>query len=120
MAEVLWSAFFLALVAAFFGITLDIQGHPRAAIALIFAGIVLLLGFSFLAGFSIGPETVAIPIVLTGYLASVGRGSKPAWLAAAALIYVVFHVLEAPLILLALPLAIGGLACAMLRPRQPA
>ncbi len=80
------------------GVWADLRSRRGLAITLLFAGAAVLLVFSFAAGFSIGRDTALLPVLYTGYLASLGGGSRGAWLAVAALIYLLFSWLFAPMV----------------------
>lgn len=69
VATILWIAFALAIVLGF--IAIRVTDRTASWIAAIVAT-ALLVGFSWLTGFSIGPFTVALPVLLTATITSRG------------------------------------------------
>ena len=67
LATILWAGF---AVGVGFGVAALVLRPDAPALACAVASVVLLGAFSFLAGFSIGPFTAAIPAALTGLAAT--------------------------------------------------
>lgn len=74
IATVLWAAFTAAIVGAAVGLNWSFNDRRSSGLGLLFASALVLLGFSFAAGFSIGRFTTAIPVLLVGAMVGAGRG----------------------------------------------
>jgi hypothetical protein len=83
LAAVLWIAFVAALVVGVAGV---VRGGSAGLLAAALASAVLLT-FSFLAGFSIGPFTVAVAVAITALAVTRGTQWRPQALAVAAVVY---------------------------------
>ena len=81
LATILWAGAGLGVLLA---VAALVAASDAAAVAAGLASVVLLGGFSFAAGFSIGPFTAAIPAVLTALVAT--RHRRADLRAAAALV----------------------------------
>ena len=81
------------------GATHHRQGRG-AALGLLFGSAVALLLFSFIAGFSIGRITAALPVLISGYMVAMDRDPMvvAAWLLAAAVFYLACSWLLTPLV----------------------
>jgi len=99
VAEALWAGFALFIIAAAGGVALARNGHRQVALALLFTSALGSLAFSFIAGFSIGRFTALIPVLITGYMAGMGRGHRAVaeCLLAGAIVYLVSSWLLTPL-----------------------
>ena len=99
IATVLWAAFAAAIVGAAVGLNWSIGDRRSSGLGLLLASTLVLLGFSFAAGFSIGRFTTAIPVLLVGALVGAGRGWRAllALLLPAAATYIACSWLVTPL-----------------------
>jgi hypothetical protein len=126
VADALWSGFALSIVAAVSGVLVARHGYRGAALGLLFASALGTLAFSFIAGFSVGPFTALIPVLITGYMAGMGRGRRTVaeCLLAATIVYLAASWLLSPVgfvfvawpISLYLGTAIVAFGWALLRP----
>lgn len=100
IAGLLWGMFWLAIVAAIVGVVLRHRQRRGAALGLLFESAVALLLFSFIAGFSIGRFTAALPVLISGYMVAMDRDPMlvAAWLLAAAVFYLACSWLLTPLV----------------------
>jgi hypothetical protein len=108
VADVLWTGFWLSLIASAVSVLLARHGHRQQALVLLFIAVLWTLVFSFLGGFSIGRFTAAIPVLLIGYMVGMGRGAMVVGraLIVAAAFYIAFSWLLIPLASVGDPLAV--------------
>lgn len=99
IAQLLWTGFFLSLIALIAGIVVANGSHRTAAIMLLLVAELGTLIFSFIGGFSIRRFTAVIPVLVTGYVIGMGRNrlTVGACLIGAAMIYGLFSWLLTPL-----------------------
>jgi hypothetical protein len=74
IAELFWIGFALCAIGIFAGVQLAWRGHRNAALGLLLVCALGTSAFSLVAGFSVGRFTALIPVLVTGYMFSMGRG----------------------------------------------
>ena len=107
IAAILWGGLQLSLIALIAGLLAQHRGRRNLALTLLLISVLGTLGFSFVGGFSVGRLTAIIPVLVIGYVVTIGRGPAAALsgVLAAALTYVAFSWLFTPLVLTGGPLA---------------
>jgi len=99
VAAILWGGFQVALIALIAGVLAHRRRRRGLALSLLLISFIGTLGFSFVGGFSIGRFTALIPVMVTGYVAGMGRGAAilAACLLGAGVTYMAFSWVLTPL-----------------------
>src|SRR5436853_6863752 len=99
IAAILWGGLQLSLIALIARLLAQHRGRRNLALTLLLISVLGSLGFSFVGGFSVGRLTAIIPVLVIGYVVTIGRGPAAALsgVLAAALTDAVFSWLCPPL-----------------------